>query len=70
MTQKFTKGTILMPNEYMRRNSSFISGMIINIFGTGERSLYEIQLTNGNIVTKDYKSIIDLFDPYEDDTAS
>ena len=58
-------GDILMPNEYLRANKTYISGLIIeekdDIWGMN----YKIALTNGNVVWKDESTIRDLWDIIE-----
>lgn len=60
-------GDILMPNEYLRANKRYISGMIIeekdDIWGLN----YKIALTNGNVVWKCESEIRDLWDIIEND---
>jgi hypothetical protein len=60
-------GDILMPNEYLRANKTYISGLIIeekdDIWGMN----YKIALTNGNVVWKDESTIRDLWDIIEND---
>lgn len=56
-----------MPNEYLRANKTYISGLIIeekdDIWGMN----YKIALTNGNVVWKDESTIRDLWDIIEND---
>jgi hypothetical protein len=61
-------GTILMPNEYLRANRTFISGVILEAKDDLWGMSYRIALTNGNVVWKDESTVRDLWDVVEDES--
>ena len=60
-------GTILMPNEYLRANKKFISGVILEVKEDLWGLSYRIALTNGNVVWEDAATVRDLWDVVEDE---
>lgn len=60
-------GTILMPNEYLRANRKFISGVILETKDDLWGMSYRIVLTNGNVVWEDAATVRDLWDVVEDE---
>jgi hypothetical protein len=60
-------GTILMPNEYLRANKKFISGVILEAKEDLWGLSYRIALTNGNVVWEDAATVRDLWDVVEDE---